>query len=375
MAEVGCLRDGHFNNLQVEGILIHDDNRLSPYLGGDLVGRRLVHISDLDGAVASTATGVDNDPTDHSGINLFRFSSGVQLYSFNIGAQTLAIPQKVANGFDISGDQTNNEGISYACQIPFGNPAGTGAGSGYAHTNQALKQDPNHTINELIQHFKKGVDEYTVTFTVEITDVSGVDVCMFGVRKIYDRADDTSARGSPHAFRLVGATYTDFACFNVVSGDIRAQHNLSAAGVVDTDVTSDSSGLSGNFSDTEVWKFRIHVDGTGLVTWQAFNMDKGGSFNTALGGALTNITLTSGDYTPFIHIRQDSDLSPVILHGIDISSIPRDPETEVVVKHAKSRPKTAPTEKELAGSTPQRSAGGEGGAGLTSATPHASPQV
>ena len=359
MAEVGCLRDGHFNNLQVEGILIYDEGRSRSgfFTGGDLVGSRLVQLSDLDGTVASTATGVDNDVTDHAGINLFRWSSGVQLYSFNIGTQTLSIPQKVANGFDISGDQSNNEGISYTCQIPHGAGVAATANGGYAHTNQALAVDPHCPVDIDKQLFQKGVDDYTVTFTVEITDVSGVDVCMFGVRQIYDRADDTSDRLLPQAFRLVGANYTDFACFNVVSGDIRAQHEI-GSGVVNTDVTQDPSALSGNFSDTEVWKFRINVDGAGLVTWSAFNVDKGGSFSTALTGALTNITLTSGDYTPFIHIRQDSDLSPVILHAIDISSVPKNPSTEATVVEAPTT-KTVPDASIMASTT--SSSGGHTG--------------
>jgi len=343
MAEVGCLRDGHFNNLQVEGILIYDEDRSrsNSFASGDLVGARLVQLSDLDGTVASTATGVDNDVTNHAGINLFRWSSGVQLYSFNIGTQTLNIPQKVANGFDISGDQTNDEGISYTCHIPMGAGVAATNDGGYAHTNMALAVDAHCPVDTNKQYFQKGVDEYTVTFTVEITDVTGVDVCMFGVRQIYDRAADTSAKLLPQAFRLVGANYTDFACFNVVSGDIKAQHEI-GAGVVDTDVTQDPSALSGNFSDTEVWKFRIHVGVDGLVTWKAFCMDKGGSFDTALTGALTNITLTSGDYTPFIHIRQASDLSPVILHGIDISSVSRNPETQNAVVAAGGQDSGAP---------------------------------
>ena len=338
MAEVGCLRDGHFNNLQVEGILIYDESRSRSGLraigqSGNLVGAHLVQLSDLDGNVASGATGVDNTVEDHAGINLFRFSSGVQLYSFNSGAQTLAIPQKVANGFDISGDQTADEGISYACQIPHGKGVADTDGDGYAHTNQALAVDPHCPLDVDKQHFQKGVDDYTVTFTVEITDVTGVDVCMFGVRQIYDRAEDTSDRLLPQAFRLAGSAYTDFACFNVVSGDIKTQHEI-GAGVVTSDVTQDASNLNGDFTDKEIWKFRISVNTAGLVTWQAFNVDKGGSFSTALTGAPTTITLTSGDYTPFIHIRQDSDFSPVILHAIDISSVPRNPSTEVTVTKA-----------------------------------------
>tara|TARA_Y100000817_G_scaffold248830_1_gene201032 strand:+ start:4960 stop:6057 length:1098 start_codon:yes stop_codon:yes gene_type:complete len=338
MAEVGCLRDGHFNNLQVEGILVHDQNRVSdPSIEQGTMGT-LVHHHDLNGNATTLASATDGDSFANAGMNLFRFSSGTQLFSFNIGGQTLAKPQKVAPGeFDISGDQTNDEGISYACQIPLGDGGDTEGetpGGGYAHDRDVLLADPQWASRNIDkQSFFARQEPYTVTFTVEITDVSGVDTCMFGVRKIYEVATsgDVAERGrkTPQRFRDVGTDYTDFACFDVVSGDIKTRHRL--GGSVETnDVTQDASGRNGDFADTETWKFRIVVNRHGDVTWQAVSLDHGGHLPKTLTGAPTEFKLASGEYTPFIHIIQTADFSPVILHSLDISKNPQGPTTEVV---------------------------------------------
>ena len=112
------------------------------------------------------------------------------------------------------------------------------------------------------------------------------------------------------------------------------QHQIAGGGVTNTDMTSPSSG---DFADAGVWKFQVKVSHSGKCEWRACDLSAGGSMKSLPGGHVSDLQLSNGEYTPFIHIVQaTTSPTPVILHSIHITkkdaATPTDVDTDAAKK-------------------------------------------
>ena len=328
MSELGCLRDGHFNNLQVDGRVISgstttDINELiNSQLqrafddgGGNLVGSSINLGTDLSGT-QHTVNSADG------AINFFNWTSGVKLFSFNIEEQsiTLGIPQRSVHGYDIAGDQVDESGKSYIMSLK---DSGIDVSSLLIPRNEPWRY---HSSPERV------FDNYgfEVTFVVEFPDISGVSLAMFGIRDTVDQFSNAKTLSN------VRNNYKNFISFVIENDTVdntkgKLTINLNSEsnpGITESiDITNPQGG---KISDNEIWEFKISVsqnlllnaictykclDTLGVeniiqtpeIPIQALSTEKAGrdEFNE-----------TGVPYSPFIHCIQSSDLTPIILHSL-----------------------------------------------------------
>lgn len=228
----------------------------------------------------TTGSNADND------INQIIFSNGCRLFSNNINEQDKYYPQLVNNGIDISGDQTNNDGLQYVIKLNEQNIASLP--TGYKEGNFTKYQS-----------FIVGTSPaFFLRATVEITDVSGTDDCLFGFRKVEN-------------FQANVDDYGEMATFNVISGGIKTETIKNSANTTTTSLTSPSNG---NFADGEIWTFEILVSSNGDVTYK---MGKNFGSLVEPNGAVSFQFNNGEEITPFFYILQTVDLTPVILHSFE----------------------------------------------------------
>lgn len=228
----------------------------------------------------TSASGTDTD------INQIVFSDGLRLFSQNIVTQTLYYPQLVTNGMDISGDQIDESGLQYVVKLNESNSADLP--TGYKESN----------FNKF-QSFVVGTSPaFFMRATIEITDVSGSDDCLIGFRKVED-------------FQANVGNYDELAAFNIISGDINTETILNNGSTTTTSVTEPSSG---EFNDTEVWTFEVLVSSSGAVTYR---MGKNNDALVEPTGAVAFSFDSGEEVTPFLYIKQATDLTPVILHSLE----------------------------------------------------------
>jgi hypothetical protein len=163
------------------------------------------------GGAATGATGDEN-----------RLLLGDEYFEYHIlGTQTILFPQKAATGLDISMDQTDNDGVELT----------------------------NGIVEGCRGAFKIGTDKaFYAKCKFSIVDVSGTDDCAFGFRKAADYTANID-------------DYTDFACLNVISGDIKIETALNNAATTTTDTTD-------NWADGETHTLEVYVSAAGVVTYQ-----------------------------------------------------------------------------------------------------------
>ena len=228
----------------------------------------------------TSASGADTD------INQIVFSDGLRLFSQNIGTQTLYYPQLVTNGMDISGDQTDDDGLQYVVKLNESNTADLPTG---------YKENNFTKFNSFVVGTSPA---FFMRVTLEITTVSGTDDCLVGFRKVED-------------FQANVDDYDELAGFNISSGLINTETILNNGATTTTSLTDPSSG---EFTDTDIWSFEVLVSSSGAVTY------KMGKHNEALVEP-TGVVAFSFDIgeevTPFLYVKQDTDLTPVILHSLE----------------------------------------------------------
>ena len=123
---------------------------------------------------------------------------------------------------------------------------------------------------------------------------------------IYMSDDNTSLQQTQNV-----DDYDELAGFNIISGDIKTETILNNGGTTATDLTAPSSG---NFGDAEIWTFEVLVSSAGAVTYK---MGKHNDAVIAPTGAVAFSFDTGEEVTPFLYIKQASDLTPVILHSLE----------------------------------------------------------
>lgn len=198
----------------------------------------------------STPTGTAGD------VNVF--STAGNHFEYNIkGTQTILAPAFSASGYDVSFDQTDNDGVEITQGITARSKAAFTIGTDAA---------------------------FFATATFSIADVSGTDDCAFGFRKTASYTANID-------------DYTDFAALNVISGDINIETALNNAATTTTDTTD-------NWADGETHTLTVKVSSAGVVTYQ---ID---------GRAPTTVaafTFDSGDVVvPFFYFLHSSDVAGAV---------------------------------------------------------------
>ncbi len=136
------------------------------------------------------------------------------------GTQTILAPVKTATGWDISQDQTDNDGVEYTAGI-------------LARGDQV---------------FTCGTDgAFSFSLKFKIADVSGTDDCAVGFRKA-------------EAYQANIDDYDEMACLNVILGDIKIETILNNAATTTTDTTA-------NWADGETHTLKVLVSAARAVTY------------------------------------------------------------------------------------------------------------
>lgn len=244
----------------------------------------------LDDVSVELLSVLQNDNTAASGvdteINQVIFNNGLRLFSQNIGTQLLFYPQKTAAGFDISGDQADNDGLQYVVSPKEASTAAI---------------PPGHRASDFTKHAQFTVGTSGAFFmraVIEITDVSGTDDCLVGFRKVEN-------------FQANVDDYDEMAAFNIISGDINLETIKNGAATTTTDTTD-------NFADTNIFAFEVLVSATGVVTYKLAQIVTNAAISLAAPTAVAAYSFDSGEIvTPFLYVLQATDVTPVILHSLE----------------------------------------------------------
>lgn len=168
-------------------------------------------------------------PTGAAGdVNAFSTRQNTFEYHILGAGQTILAPKIVATGYDVSLDQTDNDGLEITLGVE------DSAASG------VITAPPcSFTIGTSSAFFAR--------LKFAIADVSGTDDCAFGFRKaaIYQANIDD---------------YTDAATLNVISGNVTMETILNNAATTATDTTD-------NWLDTETHTLQVNVSAAGAVTY------------------------------------------------------------------------------------------------------------
>ncbi len=193
--------------------------------------------------------------------------TGKQMVKIYNGAQQdLIAPVLELAGLEVSLDLTNNDTVEYVF--------------GGANFTQA---DAPRLCGQV---FLTGTDAFFAKLRFKQADVSGEDVCAFGLRGV-------------EAFGVL-ADYNDYACLNNVSGTIKME-----TGIADTD-TSTSTTMTVADGDTRT--FAVFIDKSCNVRYEV-----DGKAPTTAQAAV----LTSGIYmVPFFKILHDAT-TPGKIHFIE----------------------------------------------------------
>jgi len=168
----------------------------------------------VTGAAGGASVGTDN------AVNIVRVNGEVFEYQNN-GTQTIVGPSLTSGGLLVSLDLTNDEGATFD--------------QGITALSKAA--------------YVAGTDPVSLKITFTVADVSGLDVCWFGWRKLAARNDDPTA-------------YTDFAFIGPISGDIKMMTDLNGSGSA---TTTDSTQ---NWADAETHTLEVNVSAAGVVSYK-----------------------------------------------------------------------------------------------------------
>jgi hypothetical protein len=136
-----------------------------------------------------------------------------------LGTQTIIFPTLATAGWDVTGDDTENDGNEY--------------GFGITANSRAA--------------FTARTDQFYTELKMTISDVSDFDSCLVGFRKI-------------EAYQAAYTSYTDMAAFDVISGDIKTRTVLNSG----TDTVTDTTQ---NWADAATHTLGVYVDEDGYVTY------------------------------------------------------------------------------------------------------------
>jgi hypothetical protein len=206
------------------------------------------------GAVAAGTTGA---------VNILSIPAEGALEQHILGAgQTLIVPTLVADGLEISGDQTNDEG----CELCAG------------------------TVSRVPSYFVVGTDPaFSFRVRAVIDDVSGTDSLLMGWRKV-------------QAYQASYASYTDFAALLLDGGQWKSVTNLNNGGVTTTTLTGYT------VADLGAFEVQINVSASGAVTYEV-----GTAGSRSVPGTAPAFTLDSGDgMVPFLYFLHHTDLADSI---------------------------------------------------------------
>jgi len=187
-------------------------------------------ITGTKAAIHTPATGTDGDENV-----LFTDRNAFEYHI--IGSQSILEPAWAATGLDIGFDQANDEGV----EITSGGIVARGRNIFTVGTDTAFF--------------------LSVTFSIAV--VAGTDDCAVGFRKV-------------EAYQAALDSYDEFACLNVISGNITQETMLNGDSTITTDTTNDwadaaSKTLTVRVSSAGVVTFAI--DGTEPTTVTAYTFD------------------------------------------------------------------------------------------------------
>lgn len=316
MSEVGCLRDGHFNNLQVDGKVLA--GALSANLH-DVIHSKIIDVfsgkGDLTGTNITTGTRLDNSEgtkpdTDDTAVNFFHWLSGLSLYSYNIGAQSddTIIPQKENNGYNIAGETGAGLGKEYITSLQ-----GVDSYESLISSNSLVPG--NLPLTRIGIGDRRASGGIIATFIVEFTDISGVSPAYFGIRRTTNQELSSSHNYQDYgAFKITTDT-TDNTKGNVVF------ESQGSAGARSTNVTSPQGGL---ISDGERWVFKVQLNATGTFVGSSISChDTHGEPNEIgeIGSQFVSAGSVSNtmSYAPYIHFTHTTG-SSIILYSLKVTN-------------------------------------------------------
>ena len=335
MSELGCLRDGHFNNLQVDGNLVTGSINTSIE---ELIQAEIQSAFSGEGTLRRTyiSTGTDLVGTQHTvdsanrAVNFFKWTSGVQLFSYNIGEQsaTLGIPQRNIQGYDIAGDQTAGKGKSYITSLKYSNYATAAA------SNQSIPREEEFTSYWAFSNGGAGTDGIETNFgliakfIVEIPNISGVDKLQLGIRHLVHTFNDPSDGDYDRA-----AFFSIEPSVSPAGGKISVNWKDGNTTKVNANVNSPTA--NGIIGDNQVWEFVVEITPDFKPKFRCRCQGLMGDFREQdVTEGQNNISILGGgssiNMAPFIHCVQESglDVTPIILHSLIINTTGTPPSLE-----------------------------------------------
>lgn len=227
MAEVGCLKDGYFQNLQVEGGTIFRGN-----FDTTLVKSKFDLGANVAIGFSSDGTTGDTGVAGESHQWVFRCGNTLEVVALGDG-QTLMGPVLAATGLNVSGDQTNNDGVVFR---------------GRSSLAMGKLNKDYFTVGTSPAFYAK------IKFSVQ--DVSGFDDLRFGFVKV-------------EAFNADPDALDEAACIGWIAqgnpATVGTHTILNGASTVTTNLTAPSSG---EWADTASHSFTVFVSATGAVTYK-----------------------------------------------------------------------------------------------------------
>ena len=259
MAEVGCLKDGAFHNLQVEG-----DTVLSGNFDTTLVRSKFDLGANV--GIAFQSDGTTGDTGVANQIHQWNFRCGNTLSVAAIGDnQTIMGPQLEPLGLNVAGDQTDGDGWVFR---------------GRSNLSMGKLNKDYFTVGTSPAFYAK------IKFSVE--DVSGFLDIRFGFAKVEAHNADPDG-------------LADMACIGWVASAANANVGTvtikGGAATVTTPVTAPSSG---EWADTITHSFGVFVSATGVVTYEYDGVAPTGAEVYSLTNALV--------VTPFFHLEHHANL-------------------------------------------------------------------
>lgn len=264
MSETGCLKDGHFQNLEVGGTTIFSGNF-------DTTLVRSKYDLGANVAIAFQSDGTTGDSGIAGESNQWNFRCGNTLEVVSLGDnQTLMGPVLATTGLNVSGDQTNNDGVVFRGR--------------YFLAMGKLNKD----------YFKVGTSPafYAyIKFSVE--DVSGFGDCRFGFVKVEAHNNDPDG-------------LDEAACIGWIASaepaSVGTHTILNGASTVPTNLTAPASG---EWADGATHTFKVLVSAKGAVTYEYDGESPTGAIAFTFDDA--------EEVTPFFFARHDSDVGGALI--------------------------------------------------------------
>jgi len=257
MAETGCLKDGHFNNLEVGGGTIFSGNF-------DTTLVRSKYDFGANVAIAFQSDGTTGDTGVAGESYQWNFRCGNTLEVVSLGDnQTLMGPVLATTGLNVSGDQTNNDGLVFR-----------------GRSSLAMGK-----LNK--DYFKVGTSPaFYAYIKFAVANVSGFDDLRFGFVKV-------------EAFNADPNALDEAACIGWVASanpaSVGTHTILNGASTVPTDLTAPSSG---EWADAATHSFKVLVSATGAVTYEYDGVSPTGAIAFPFDDA--------EEVTPFFFARHDA---------------------------------------------------------------------